>query len=273
MISENPPPLPPAAEEAPPPMRLRLPLSRPWLAMTLVALNVLIHAVMSAASSRGFIPSFLGGPEIGTLIRFGAKVNDLIVAGEYWRLFTPIFLHIGILHLLFNQYALAIFGKELESVAGTARFAVIYLLSGLAGSLASFAMAPNISAGASGAIFGVIGAMALFFWRNREILGQYASERARSLGALILINLLLVGQLGNIDNYAHVGGLIGGLLTGLFLVPTYRVELTPADMAAGIAPVLADRSSWLAAAVLAGGLALVVLGLFVAIPRAPLLMP
>ncbi len=159
---------------------------------------------------------------------FGAKANAAIKAGEYWRLLTPIFLHIGVLHLIFNQYALSIFGREMETIFGTARFAAIYLLSGLFGSLASFAFNPVISAGASGAIFGIIGAMAAFFLRNRQTLGQMGRDQLRSLLVLIGFNLFLGTAVSGIDNWGHIGGLISGIVLGLLLAPTYTFERLPA---------------------------------------------
>ena len=262
MLIEEPAPPP----VAPTPVRLRLPLSRPWLAMALVVINVLIHILMSLAARRGFVAAFLGGADMMTLVRFGAKVNALIVQGEVWRLFTAMFLHIGLLHLLFNQYALAIFGRELESVTGTLRFAVIYLLSGLAGSLLSFAFSPNPSAGASGAIFGLIGAMTLFFWRNREILGPYAQQRMRNLLFLIFINIALFGQARTIDNWAHIGGLLTGALVALVLVPAYRVGERRGDTLM----LTRDGSPLLAGAVLGGGLLLLSAAFLVARSIAPL---
>lgn len=144
------------------PHSFALPLHRAWLTQVILVLNVLLFLLLSAAAQTGFMPALLGGADGSTLILFGAKSNLGIKQGEFWRLLTPLFLHIGITHLLFNQYALFSFGKEVESLFGTARFAIIYLLSGLFGSLASFAFVPAISAGASGAIFGIIGTLAAF---------------------------------------------------------------------------------------------------------------
>src|SRR5690606_36651475 len=96
------------------------------------------------------------------LIEYGAKFNQLIVAGEWWRFITPIFLHIGILHLLMNSLALYYLGSIVEKIYGSGRFLFIYLFSGFLGALGSFIFNPSISAGASGAIFGCFGALLYF---------------------------------------------------------------------------------------------------------------
>lgn len=147
--------------------------------------------------------------DIETLIRFGAKSNEHILAGEYWRFFTPMFLHIGLMHLLFNSMALYFLGTFIERVYGSYRFLLIYLIAGLAGTMASFAFMPHISAGASGAIFGLFGA-ALYFGI------RYPNLFFRTLGmdiiVIVCINLVIGFAIQFIDNYGHIGGLIGGFL-------------------------------------------------------------
>ena len=118
-----------------------------------------------------------GSTQTDVLVRLGAKVTPLVAAGEYWRLFTSMFLHIGVAHLFFNGYALLVVGTELERLLGWGRFLAIYLLSGLLGSLASYAFSANLSAGASGAIFGLIGALGAFFFLHRERLGSWGRAR------------------------------------------------------------------------------------------------
>ena len=105
------------------------------------------------------------------LTTFGMKVNDLVANGETWRLFSAMFLHIGVLHLLSNLYALYILGPMVEGYYGRARFLAIYLLGGLTGSVASYAFSDAASAGASGAIFALVGAITVYFLRYRENFG------------------------------------------------------------------------------------------------------
>ena len=104
---------------------------------------------------------------VQTLVTFGAKVNPLIADGQYWRLVAPIFIHIGLMHLVFNSIALLTFGRIAEMIYGHTRFLAIYLVSGIAGVVLSYLLSRGISAGASGAIFGLGGALAVFFLVNR----------------------------------------------------------------------------------------------------------
>lgn len=118
------------------------------------------------------------------LLLFGAKVNELIAHGQYWRLLTAMFLHIGIMHLFFNSYALYIYGPVVERLYGKVKFTIVYLLSGLLGSLASYAFSPNPAAGASGAIFGLMGSLLYFRQRRRTLF-----QRVFGPGLLIINKL------------------------------------------------------------------------------------
>lgn len=145
------------------------------------------------------------------LIFFGAKVNTLIAAGEFWRLFTSMFIHIGFTHLLFNLYALFILGKFSEKIFGHGRFILIYLVSGLTGSLLSYLLGPELSAGASGAIFGLMGAILAFGWKKPA---YWKTGLISNFAIVLVINLVLGFISTGIDNYAHFGGLVGGALIG-----------------------------------------------------------
>lgn len=164
------------------------------------------------------------------LVGFGAKVNRLIAEeGQYWRLVTSIFIHIGFIHLFFNCYALMIVGQEIERLYGSTRFVLLYLLTGIAGSIASYLYTPNTSAGASGAIFGLFGVMATFAFRYRkEIPDMLSKEIKRRVIPLILINLSFGVFIKQIDNAAHIGGLVAGVLLAL-IIPYKRPQekLTP----------------------------------------------
>ncbi len=108
------------------------------------------------------------------LIDVGAKVNEAIAIGQTWRLFTAMFIHIGVFHLLVNLYALYALGPLVEGYFGHARFLAIYLVGGLFGSLASYAFSDAVSAGASGAIFGLAGAITVFFTVHIERTSAHA---------------------------------------------------------------------------------------------------
>jgi rhomboid protease GluP len=157
-----------------------------------------------------------------TLVEFGAKYDPLIVQGEWWRFFSAIFLHIGILHLAMNSLALFYLGGAVERIYGTKRFIFIYLIAGIFGSISSFAFNSQVSAGASGAIFGCFGALLYFGIVHRKLF-------LRTLGinviVILIINLALGFIIPMIDNSAHIGGLIGGFLASSILhLPKHQLK-------------------------------------------------
>jgi len=143
---------------------------------------------------------------------YGAKHNGYIIYyHQYWRLITPVFLHASITHILFNMYALFTLGPSLENYYGHWDFLRFYLITGFAGNVFSFIFAPRvISVGASTALFGLIGAQAMFLYKNRRILKNYKAA-LRNIAFVLVVNLLM-GLSGGIDNFGHLGGLLGGLL-------------------------------------------------------------
>jgi rhomboid protease GluP len=192
-----------------------VPLSRPiatWILLGAIAVMFIVETLAG------------GSTNIAVLVRLGAKENSLIAAGQYWRLFTLMFLHIGFAHIFFNGYALAMIGTELERIFGVGRFVAIYFLSGLFGSLASYAFVSNPAAGASGAIFGLIGALAAFFLLHRERLGSWGRARLANIVFLIVVNLFLGFRQPGIDNMAHLGGLVSGFGLGWAMAPRYRLD-------------------------------------------------
>jgi rhomboid protease GluP len=170
-----------------------------------------------------------GSTEGEVLVKFGANYGPLILQGQVWRLFTSMFLHIGPQHLAFNFIGLIAFGFEMERLYGRTRFIVIYLLSGLFGSLASFALRGPMtySAGASGAIFGIVGMQLAFFLFYRRRMGEFGRQQRNTALLLIGVSLLLgCSGLMPADNYAHLGGFLAGFTLGYPLVPRYRVDYT-----------------------------------------------
>jgi len=232
------------SEYTPRPAYFSVPVHRPVVTYVLLGLIILAFGAETLAG---------GSTQIDVLIRLGAKYSPLIVSGEYWRLLTAMFLHIGLMHLAFNAYALVAIGADLERIVGWARFLAIYLLAGLFGSLASYAFSPNLSAGASGAIFGVIGALGAFFALYRERLGQWGRSRLTNILFLIAINLFLGFTNPGIDNYGHLGGLLSGAVLGLILAPRYQPDVTGTRLV----DLTSLRRSWpvliVALALLAGG--------------------
>ncbi|EXJ22452.1 GlpG protein (membrane protein of glp regulon) [Alkalibacterium sp. AK22] len=182
-------------------MKLRRWNRKPFIAYGLLGITGLMYLLQEAlgGSTNQFV-----------LVQLGAKVNELIVMGEWWRLFTPMFLHIGITHLLFNGLVLYFLGIQLEMVFGHWRFFLLYVLSALAGNAASFALNQSISAGASTALFGLFGStlvLGKLYPTNPQI-----GAMARNFSLLIVLNLVFGLLSPGIDMAGHVGGLIGGYL-------------------------------------------------------------
>ena len=154
-----------------------------------------------------------GSESTNTLINFGANYDVLTKSGESYRLFTCMFLHIGIMHLICNMYSLYVIGKEVEGLFGKWKYLLIYLLSGICGSMLSLAFSYNtVSAGASGAIFGLLGALLYFGYYYRTYLGAVMRS---SIIPVILFNLVIGFLSSGIDNAAHIGGLVGGILIAM----------------------------------------------------------
>lgn len=173
-----------------------------YVTYIITAINVLICIVM-------FFLDKSFNFSVETLLNFGAKYNPLIASGEYYRLITSMFLHSDITHLLFNMYALNIFGKNIELIYGRTKFIIIYLVAGLFGGLGSFIFSHSVAVGASGAIFGLLGAYLYLYISKPEVFrGGYLKNLLTILG----INLLFGILVPNIDNWAHFCGLIGGFI-------------------------------------------------------------
>jgi rhomboid protease GluP len=174
------------------------------------------------------IQTLAGGSEkTSVLIELGANVGPLVTTGEYWRIFTANFLHIGLMHIGFNLYALYIVGTEVEMFYGPWRFLVIYLLSALCGAIASYAFTYGISAGASTAMFGLIGTLFAFFTRNRAVFGEMSRTRLSNLIIVIVMNVFIGLSTPAIDNWGHIGGFVGGFVLGWLLCPFYQIESRP----------------------------------------------
>ena len=178
-------------------------MKKPVITWALIIINVVL-----------FILSSIFGFTADLAVNRGYVVN-----GEYYRLITGIFMHGGILHLLFNMYALYIIGMQLESFVGKVKYLTIYLLSGLAGSMLSIFFSSGYSVGASGAIFGLMGALLYFGYHYRAYLGTTLKSQ---IIPLIVLNLLLGFTMSGIDNWAHIGGLIGGVLATMAVGIKYK---------------------------------------------------
>lgn len=152
----------------------------------------------------------------------GMKINQAILDGQYWRLITPMFLHGSILHLGFNLYALFILGSRLERFFGSFRFTLLFLIGGLAGNLFSFIFTPANSLGSSTAIFGLLAAEGVFIYQHRKLFGDRSQVALRQIIQVAVINFL-IGLSPGIDNWGHLGGLIGGLIFTWFAGPVFKL--------------------------------------------------
>ncbi len=176
---------------------------KPVITMGLIVINVLIYII---TWTFGLVGDF-------------AVHRDSILAGQYYRLLTGMFLHANLVHLIFNMYALYIIGMQLESFLGRYKYLMVYLLSGLAGSVLSIFFNAGLSVGASGAIFGLLGSLLYFGYHYRIYLETVVKSQ---IIPIILINLCIGFAISGIDNSAHIGGLIGGLLSTMAVGIKYK---------------------------------------------------
>lgn len=181
---------------------------------------ILIYALewymTQASASGGGAASALGGVSGEVLVRLGAKSPQIILSGQWWRLVTAVFLHAGLLHIGLNLWCLFDLGPEVESLYSTSKFIVLYLVTGVAGFILSLWWNPfGISIGASGAIMGLIGILIGVSFHHGSLGKDYRSQLWRWVIYIFIFGLLPIFA---VDNAAHLGGLLSGLLLG-YLVP------------------------------------------------------
>ncbi len=195
------------------------------VAYALFLANLLVYLLTAALAGGSPFENLLRGVDGPSLLAFGAQTNTALLGGEYFRLITPIFLHLSGLHLLSNSFALAIVGPQVERLYGSVRFLLIYLLAGLGGILSSvlahaLSGRPNtLAVGASGAIFGLFGVLAVFSFKYRaELPAAFINSFAIAVLPAIAVNLFIGFTVPFIDNSIHLGGLLAG--AGLaFIIP------------------------------------------------------
>jgi membrane associated rhomboid family serine protease len=197
----------------------------------LTATNVLLLAMVAmfvvelVAGGAGTLGQ---GPSERTLFDLGALYPPAIaLGGQYWRLFTAIFLHAGILHIAFNGYALWLFGRFAETTFGRVRFLILFFLTGFLASVTSYVFGPInvVGVGASGAIFGVFGAFVAYNFRRRHL--AMAAANLRWAVTLIVLNALLAFGISGIDWHAHLGGLVSGFVAGYVIEGIGPPQLRP----------------------------------------------
>ncbi len=233
-VSDTPTPPSPTSQA----IALRFPTVRPLVTYVLLAAIIAIYVAIY------FIDSTSDPGVSNPILDFGVlDYNRVVHYGEWYRLFTAMFLHLSPAHILFNGYALWRFGKSVEGMFGHVRFSLIYFLGGFAGSLASLILGRDASAGASGAIFAIFGAEIVFIYLHQKLLGAQAMPALRELVILALVNFGLGILSGvapggeQIDNWAHLGGFVGGLVLAWAIAPRYVIEF---EM--GLAPRLVDKA-------------------------------
>jgi rhomboid protease GluP len=183
------------------------------LSYILIACSSIVYLV-SALLSQSLIDM-----EMQTLVDMGALYGPLtVLKGEWWRLFTAMFLHGGMTHLLMNMFSLYLIGRGAEMYFDAKSYLSIYFFSGLIGGLVSLYMHPvSVGVGASGAIFGVFGALAGFFLAHREKIASYTKAFMKDFTIIIVINLVIGLSIPSIDVSAHIGGLVIGFVGGFVL--------------------------------------------------------
>lgn len=213
----------PTPVPAPQEIRIPMPFLVPKVTYTIIGFTVFIYILQLVGTGLG-----LTSNGIGLLELYGAKINQFIRDGEFWRLITPVFLHGSPTHIFFNMYALLSIGSLLEKHYGHARFVLLYFIGAFTGNVFSFLLGSEngYSIGASTAVFGLIAAEAIFFYQNRELFGSYARQALSNTGVIIVINLLISLTPG-IDGWGHMGGLLGGAIFAWFASPIWKVVGLP----------------------------------------------
>ncbi len=213
-------PLPPASGEPISPERPTISVSsrktKPVVTWVLIGITVLVYLVQMLTENQ------LG---VDLPLIYGAKYGPSIKEfHQWWRLITPVFLHGSVMHLLFNMYALYVIGPELETFYGHRDFLLFYLITGFSGNVVSYVASPNtISVGASTALFGMIAAQGFLAFKNKRLIRNY-SKTISNILFVVALNLVL-GLRSGIDNWGHLGGLIGGAIIAFLSGPVMEIRI------------------------------------------------
>ncbi len=189
------------------------------------------------------------------VLEISVKSKPEILAGQFWRIISPMFVHVGITHIFVNMYSLYAIGPAVERFFGTIRLLVIYFLSGIGGVALSLAFSPSPSAGASGAIFGLLGALGTFLFIHRGLFGRLGQQQLRQIVVVAVLNLV-IGLTPGIDQWGHFGGFVTGIALAAAIGPRYeRTQVTLGQTA------MVDRRTWQSVqpnAILAGGIVIII---------------
>jgi len=197
------------------PVNFKPQASKPLVTYVLIGVTVFIYLlqVLSQAIANGYDWPFI----------LGGKINELILDGQVWRLLTPALLHGSLLHIAFNMYALFSLGSSMERYYGQKRYLMLYIIGAFCGNALSFLLSPKASIGASTAVFALVAAEGVFIYRNRALFGSRAKTMLTNLLLIVGVNLVIGLQPG-IDNWGHLGGLIGGALFAWFAGPRLQMQ-------------------------------------------------
>jgi len=194
----------------------------PWLTYSFMAITVLFYI------AQQIVERVYGFDLLFALL---GKINVLIQAGQFWRLFTPALLHSNLIHLMFNVYALSILGRQIEPFYGKSRFILLYVIGAFGGNVLSFVLSGFNSLGASTAIFALLAAEAVFIWQNREVFGKQSKSILMNLGFVLVLNLFIgISPGSNTDNWGHLGGLLAGFFFAYMAGPLLVVRRVEAGL-------------------------------------------
>lgn len=237
---------------------------------------IVTYTLLAITVGIGISMFLLGQSELWVDL-FALDKLAVLLDGEYWRLITPILVHGSIIHLLFNMYALWIIGPIVEALYGPLRYLSIYLLCAAAGSAASYMFSDaRLSVGASGAVFGLFGALLVADRVHKPALTRNARNITQQIAILIAINLFIGFSVPNIDNAAHIGGLIAGAWLGFVMVPRGATRLAsfwsrPGQAGSGLtSPTTAGRAGGSAGLLRLAGVMLLVAGVAIMVAIGPI---
>jgi membrane associated rhomboid family serine protease len=195
----------------------------PYVTWAILGINIAVFAIDLLLTGSLNLFGFSGGP----LVVAGAVYGPSVADGEWYRLITAAFLHLGLLHIAFNMYALYLFGPIVEQLYGRVEYAVLYLLCAVGGSVLTILLMPQIpAAGASGAIFGLFGLAFVVSRRHHAMLGREARFLFNQAGSVLVLNLVITFLIPGISWTGHIGGLVTGAVIAYFLPPTGVPTLT-----------------------------------------------
>ncbi|OMO94713.1 Peptidase S54, rhomboid [Corchorus olitorius] len=192
-----------------------------YLICILASINIAVFLFEIATPVRGSELELFSLPSL-----YGAKINDLILVGEWWRLVTPMFLHSGILHVALGCWALLSFGPQVCRRYGSFTFILIYLLGGISGNLISFLHTPEPTVGGTGPVFAVIGAWLIYQMQNKDVISKDISDRMFQKAILVTAFSCILSNFGPIDDWTHLGAACTGIAYGFFTCPTLQLDDT-----------------------------------------------